>query len=672
MPSPTVVRCVCLALLLHIGMHWQGSHACGQNKAENMTEPPAREITTTRPVPQGAQTLVPPATGDVFHFVIYGDRTGGSPEGLKFLRQAVADTNLIDPDLVMTVGDLIQGYNKRPQWLEQMEEYKEIMAKLNMSWYPVAGNHDIYWRGRGKAPEGHHESSYEEHFGPLWYSFEHKKNGFIVLYSDEGDPKTNKKGFHDIALQTMSDPQLAFLDESLKKLAGANQVFVFLHHPRWINRGGYANGNWDVVHKKLSAAGNVKAVFAGHIHQMRFDKPDDGIEYYTLATTGGHLPADIPDAGYLHHLNMVSVRASSFSVSSIPVGAVFDPKQFTPEFLAEVDLARSVRPVQTSDALAIATDGSCQGDVVLKIKNPAPSSVRGTLSFSAGSGAGWGTTLDHQHVEIESGQTYEANFRLKRFSGTSEISSLPRVVFTPELIGENVAVKLPRQSVPLKLKLGELPTDFFVDAVERALKVTGPESALEVRSNHIDLPDGPMTLEAWVKPKSHSGYSAIVAKTQSSEFSVFSDEGVPQFDIHLGGRYTSAKATEKLPTGQWTHVAGVFDGQRVMLFVAGKQVADVAAKGKRKQNDLSLFIGADPDKGNLPTRAFSGQIDEVRLSKEAIYDEAFTPERRLTASADSVLMLNLDKRVGPFAIDRSDTKAVGLMGEKSELVPLEK
>ncbi len=630
-----------------------------------------REVTTTRPVPQGAQTLIPPASEDVFHFLIYGDRTGGVPAGLKVLRQAVKDTNLIDPDLVMTVGDLIQGYSERPEWMEQMEEYKSIMAELNMSWYPVAGNHDIYWVGKN-TPQGHHESNYEEHFGPLWYSFEHKKTGFIVLYSDEGDPKTNKKGFNEFGLQMMSKDQLAFLDQSLNKLSGANQIFVFTHHPRWIGRG-YKGGNWDVVHRKLSDAGNVKAVFAGHIHQMRFDKPDDdGIEYYTLATTGGFLHGDIPDAGYLHHVNMVSVRERGFSVSAIPVGAVFDPKQFTPEFLAEVDLARSVRPVQTSEALVIASDGNCSGKVALKIKNRSARTVRGTLAFDTESGSGWGTTLDHQHVKIKSGQSYETNFRVKRFSGTEEITSLPQVIFTPELIGEDTIVKLPQQSVTLKLKLGELPADFFTDVVERALEVEGPDSVVEVRSDDFDLPDGPITLEAWVRPKSHSGYSAIVAKTQNSAYAMFSDEGVPQFDVHLGGRYVSAKATEKLPVGKWTHVAGVFDGRNVTLFVAGQLVGKTAGKGERRQNDLSLYIGADPDKGNLPTRAFSGQIDEVRLSKKAIYDKAFTPERRLSASPDSVLMLKLDKRVGPFAIDRSGSKAVGLMGESSKLVPLQK
>ncbi|MEO9593547.1 metallophosphoesterase family protein, partial [Rhodopirellula bahusiensis] len=321
---------------------------------------------------------------DAFHFVVYGDRTGGVPAGLKVLEQAVQDTNLLSPDLVMTVGDLIQGYNEKPEWMRQMAEYKEIMNELDVRWFPVAGNHDVYWRGKGPAPQGQHDSNYEEHFGPLWYTFRHKNAGFVVLYSDEGDPVSNQKAFNVGKLQRMSDKQLEFLSEALKQHKDRDHVFVFLHHPRWIG-GGYTGSNWDTVHGMMKDAGNVSAVFAGHIHHMRYDGPKDGIEYYTLATTGGHLSADIPGAGFLHHLNVVTVRPDDISVASLPVGAVMDPTEFTPEFVEEINLARKVRPIITESELLLNTDGSASGQVVVSIKNPSPREMDVTASIGSAS-----------------------------------------------------------------------------------------------------------------------------------------------------------------------------------------------------------------------------------------------------------------------------------------------
>lgn len=269
--------------------------------------------------------LTQPSDEESFTFAIFGDRTGGPQSGLMILDKAVTEINTIMPDLVMMVGDLVQGYNQRPEWIKQMTEFKSIMNKLNIPWFPVAGNHDVYWRGEGR-PENEHDGDYEEHFGPLWYAFQHKDCWFIVLYSDEGNFETGEKNFKKAGCQKMSDSQIAFLKKSLVLAKEAKHVFVFLHHPRWTG-GNYGN-DWDRVHKILTDAGNVSACFAGHTHRMKFDGKKDNIEYHTLATTGGALPAETENIlqGRFHHYDLVTVRGDKFYVAAIPIGNVIDPK----------------------------------------------------------------------------------------------------------------------------------------------------------------------------------------------------------------------------------------------------------------------------------------------------------------------------------------------------------
>ena len=266
-----------------------------------------------------------PDTQEMFTFGIFGDQTGTHDPvaTLKVLEYATGEMNLLGPDLVMTVGDMINGYNQREAWLAEMGDFMRVMNTLDMPWFPVAGNHDVYWRGEGR-PENEHDADYERYFGPLWYAFEHKGCWFFALYSDEGDPETGEKNFGKAACQVMSPQQTRWLTDTLKKAERAPHVFLFLHHPRWT--GGHYGDDWDRIHTILKKAGNVSAVFAGHTHRMKYNGKRDGIEYFTLGTTGGAMNEHNPPRGLQHHYDLVTVRKNEVLVTAIPVGSAIDPR----------------------------------------------------------------------------------------------------------------------------------------------------------------------------------------------------------------------------------------------------------------------------------------------------------------------------------------------------------
>lgn len=271
-----------------------------------------------------SELLKKPVDEDCFIFAIFGDRTGSAAQSYYWLNRAIFEVNIIMPDFVFTVGDLVEGYNTRPTWIHEMKEFRNVMERLKVPWYPVAGNHDIYWRGPGRPPE-HHEADYEKHFGPLYYAFEYKDSWFIALYTDEGHPESDLKSFRTPEAQTMSDTQKNWLRETLELAKDSDHVFVFQHHPRWMHRHKYGD-DWNDVHAILKEAGNVSAVFAGHDHKMHYSGEIDGIKYYTLATTGGKLNgADISE-GHLQHFNLVTVRPTVFHVATVELGHVHDPE----------------------------------------------------------------------------------------------------------------------------------------------------------------------------------------------------------------------------------------------------------------------------------------------------------------------------------------------------------
>lgn len=632
-------RRTCLILACAVLAHPLAAHEEGH----------AERFSTSR----GNPLVLPlPDEKDAFFFVVFGDRTNGPPEGVRVLAQAVSDVNLLAPDLVMTVGDLVQGYNDTPAWLVEAAEYKATMAKLECPWFPVVGNHDIYWRGRGTPPKGEHEADYEAHFGPLWYAFLHKNSWFIALDSDEGDPTSGKHSFNDPAGQRMSPDQFKWLEATLARAKSAENVFVFLHHPRWL-RGNYGD-DWDRVHRALVANGNVKAVFAGHIHRMRWDGVKDGIEYLTLATVGGDQDGFSSAGGYLHQYDVVTVRGGKINLASFPVGAVMDPRAITGQTSEEIaKLAQGLLVPRLEGSVGFAPDLSVDGDVDLVITNPTSRPVEVTATPDSGDSR-WRFTPDHVHRVVKAGEVARIAVRLKRPGDALDAYYRePVVALDVDYLAENLRV--PLRTIEWRLPLdGRTLVAPARPESERVLALDGRHDCLSIPSDSVAVPDGPLTVEGWLDARSFEKRVGFVNKTENSEFGIFLSNGEPGFSIHLDGRYVNVAAYKQpLATGAWHHVAGVFDGAEVRLYVDGRLAAKKPGRGKRTQNVLPILIGADVTKEAKPDSFFDGWIDEIRISKTARYVDSFTPARRFEADLDTLLLLHMDGVVGPWTHDAS-------------------
>jgi hypothetical protein len=68
----------------------------------------------------------------LFRFAIVSDRTGGHRGGV--FAQAVEQLNWLQPEFVLSVGDLIEG-NKRAKLAEEWQEFEGLVKKFQMPFF---------------------------------------------------------------------------------------------------------------------------------------------------------------------------------------------------------------------------------------------------------------------------------------------------------------------------------------------------------------------------------------------------------------------------------------------------------------------------------------------------------------------------------------------------------
>lgn len=194
-----------------------------------------------------------------FHFAIMSDNTGGNRPGI--FKDAVNKLNLMRPEFVMSVGDLIQGYTTdTTQISKQWKEMNGIISGLDMPFFYLPGNHDI--TNKAMANE------WEKRYGRRYYNFVYKNTLFVILDSNDDDD------------HNLTPEQTDFVLNTLNENKDVRWTFVFMHHPIWKYD---TDGRFGKIETALK--NRKHTVIAGHEHRYHHAEKD-GSNYYILSTTG--------------------------------------------------------------------------------------------------------------------------------------------------------------------------------------------------------------------------------------------------------------------------------------------------------------------------------------------------------------------------------------------------
>lgn len=216
-------------------------------------------------------------------------------EGFK---QAINEINKINPDMVITGGDLI--YDALGVSFERADSlynlYNETIKLINAPVYNTIGNHEIFgWNEKSGVQREHPEfgkKMYENRIGKTFYSFEHKGVKFFILDSIEEVPEGGKYFGY------INDEQIHWLKNELISTDNLTPIIISTHIPfitsfSQIKAGSQKENERGLVVENskeildLFSSHNIKLVLQGHLHYFE----DLNIQNKTSFITGGAVSA---------------------------------------------------------------------------------------------------------------------------------------------------------------------------------------------------------------------------------------------------------------------------------------------------------------------------------------------------------------------------------------------
>ncbi|QTA80023.1 Immunoglobulin like fold-containing protein [Desulfonema limicola] len=164
-------------------------------------------------------------------------------------------------------------------------------------------------------------------------------------------------------------------------------------------------------------------------------------------------------------------------------------------------------------------------------------------------------------------------------------------------------------------------TVFAMPAPGNTLVFDGIDDYVEVPHSDNLMPENAVTVEAWIKADewgSDSWSNTIAAKDgdPAGGFALrCGADGALSFVIGyhsetISWAWPEALSAPEMNTGQWYHVAGIFNGSQLKVYINGIEKNSKTVSHKISPIDRPLMIGESP---GYPGRKFKGMIDEVRI-----------------------------------------------------------
>ncbi len=164
---------------------------------------------------------------------------------------------------------------------------------------------------------------------------------------------------------------------------------------------------------------------------------------------------------------------------------------------------------------------------------------------------------------------------------------------------------------------------------ETSSAIFGPKNCLDfdgasdyVATDNLFISGNTFTLEAWIYARTFNGsgdanISQLIVGGDENALLRIGDAGIdnnqPQFVVLVGGAHQRLDANTHMAANRWYHMAGVYDGSSMKLYINGMLDNSLAQSGNIDETTNTLILAGNTDN----TRMLDGRMDEVRIWSNA-------------------------------------------------------
>jgi beta-galactosidase len=177
----------------------------------------------------------------------------------------------------------------------------------------------------------------------------------------------------------------------------------------------------------------------------------------------------------------------------------------------------------------------------------------------------------------------------------------------------------------------------------KGISLNGHDQWIDVyRDPALDITGKALTLSAWVYPRQWNGDNPLVTKGMFQYgLNQFSKDSI-EFYLTNWRRESLRAALPSHWEGTWHHVAGVYDGNNMSLYVDGKLLGQMPFNGTITNKPYPVCIGHFSD---TEGQEFPGNCSNAIFDRVAIFNKVIPIEQLFNSTAskdDAVLWLELD------------------------------